>query len=235
MSIASKLEKLQSDISNAYDTIELKGGTIPQDKNTENLVVAIESISAEPVSKDHLELEYIQSSGDQYINTEIAPTNNTVVDMTYNKSSLTIRSWETHLGITAIFECIRRNATNTIYFRINNVDLSAQYTENANTVYHIKFGNQKLIVNDSQIATYTNTFSTTRPIWLFRSNNQGGGNVVGDSIIFYGCKIYENDTMVRNFIPVYRISDSAICLYDTVTKEYFLNQGSGRFVAGPEK
>jgi len=45
MSIASKLEKLQTDIANAYDSIETKGGTMPQNKNTENLAIAISSIS----------------------------------------------------------------------------------------------------------------------------------------------------------------------------------------------
>ena len=45
MSIASKLEKLQTDLANAYNSIETKGGTIPQNKNTENLSTAIEGIS----------------------------------------------------------------------------------------------------------------------------------------------------------------------------------------------
>lgn len=44
MSIASKLEKLTTDITNAYTSIENKGGTIPSDKNTENLSTAIDSI-----------------------------------------------------------------------------------------------------------------------------------------------------------------------------------------------
>ena len=46
MSIASKLTKLETDISNAYDVINTKGGTIPSNKNTENLSTAINSISS---------------------------------------------------------------------------------------------------------------------------------------------------------------------------------------------
>jgi hypothetical protein len=45
MSIASKLTKLETDISNAYSAINTKGGTIPSNKNTENLSTAINSIS----------------------------------------------------------------------------------------------------------------------------------------------------------------------------------------------
>ena len=44
MSIASKLEKLELDITNAYDAIEDMGGTVPQNKNTNNLDTAIRSI-----------------------------------------------------------------------------------------------------------------------------------------------------------------------------------------------
>ena len=44
MSVATNLQKLSSDISNAYSAIETKGGTIPSDKNTNNLLTAIRSI-----------------------------------------------------------------------------------------------------------------------------------------------------------------------------------------------
>ena len=37
MSVADKLTKLSTDITNAYNSIEDKGGTIPTNKNTENL------------------------------------------------------------------------------------------------------------------------------------------------------------------------------------------------------
>jgi hypothetical protein len=45
MAIADRLNKLRTDISSAYSVVETKGGTIPVDKNTNNLASAIESIS----------------------------------------------------------------------------------------------------------------------------------------------------------------------------------------------
>ena len=45
MSIATDLQKLETDITNAYDAVQTKGGTIPSDKNTNNLPTAISSIS----------------------------------------------------------------------------------------------------------------------------------------------------------------------------------------------
>ena len=44
MSIATSLTKLETDITNAYNTINTKGGTIPSNKNTNNLSTSINSI-----------------------------------------------------------------------------------------------------------------------------------------------------------------------------------------------
>ena len=38
MAISDKLTKLSTDITNAYNSIQEKGGTIPTNKNTENLI-----------------------------------------------------------------------------------------------------------------------------------------------------------------------------------------------------
>lgn len=46
MSISEKLTKLNTDIVNAYNSIQIKNGTIPKNKNTENLANAIESIES---------------------------------------------------------------------------------------------------------------------------------------------------------------------------------------------
>ena len=44
MAISDLLTKLTNDISDSYDAVEAKGGTIPEHKNTDNLPTAIESI-----------------------------------------------------------------------------------------------------------------------------------------------------------------------------------------------
>ena len=46
MSIATQLVKLENDIRSSYNYINQKGGTIPQDKNSDNLPAAINSIQA---------------------------------------------------------------------------------------------------------------------------------------------------------------------------------------------
>lgn len=58
MSIATNLQKLETDITNAYDAVQTKGGTIPTDKNTNNLATAISSISGGGGDIDWSEIGY---------------------------------------------------------------------------------------------------------------------------------------------------------------------------------
>jgi len=58
----------------------------------------------------------------------------------------------------------------------------------------------------------------------------------------YECYIYngyESDGttlhLVRHLIPVKRNSDDEVCMYDTVSATFFTNQGTGSFIAGPAK
>lgn len=49
----------------------------------------------------------------------------------------------------------------------------------------------------------------------------------------YSCKIYDNETLVRNFVPCKNAS-GAVGLYDTVGAQFYANAGTGTFTAGPE-
>lgn len=52
-----------------------------------------------------------------------------------------------------------------------------------------------------------------------------------------GCKrfvIYKSSATVRDFIPCYRKADNEPGMYDLVTKQFFVNQGTGEFIVGPD-
>ena len=48
----------------------------------------------------------------------------------------------------------------------------------------------------------------------------------------YSCKLYDNDVLVRDFIPVLD-KDGTPCMYDKVEKKFYYNAGTGQFIAGP--
>ena len=66
-------------------------------------------------------------------------------------------------------------------------------------------------------------------MYLFGINNNGLSNPAYMKL--YYCKIYDNGTLVRDFIPVLDWNMTP-CMYDRVTEQLFYNQGTGDFVAG---
>lgn len=78
--------------------------------------------------------------------------------------------------------------------------------------------------------TKTNGIDAT--IWLFKAN---GWNYAKSDTQISSCKIYDNGVLIRNYVPITRAIDKAICLYDTITETYLENEGSGGYlIAGPE-
>ena len=78
--------------------------------------------------------------------------------------------------------------------------------------------------------------SFNKHLGLFLPMTKGGnsGEGPGSGNLYY-CKLYENDILVGDFIPVKRKDDGVICLYDKVSKQFLLNQGTGSFITGPER
>ena len=68
-------------------------------------------------------------------------------------------------------------------------------------------------------------------LYLFKTNLYGQ-SLTGMRIS--NCKIYNNEILVRDYIPVKRKVDGMICMYDKVYGEFAFNAGTGSFIAGPE-
>lgn len=78
------------------------------------------------------------------------------------------------------------------------------------------------------------SFSSTIPLYLFciDMNNSPQSNT-WCKMRLHSFDIYENDVLVKSFIPVKDDNDVA-CLYDTVGSQYYYNAGSSVFTPGPE-
>ena len=77
--------------------------------------------------------------------------------------------------------------------------------------------------------TYGNV--TAKQFYLFSAD--GTGVSTQEHKIYYA-NIYNGETLVRSLVPAKRNSDNVLGMYDTVSGQFFTNQGSGTFVAGPE-
>ena len=87
-----------------------------------------------------------------------------------------------------------------------------------------------------QVAQYTQSGSiiADKSVYLFAGHGylSDTASEPATGMIYYA-KIWNNDVLVRNFIPAKRNSDNVFGMYDTVTNTFFTNQGTGDFIAGP--
>ena len=181
-------------------------------------------------SVKYVTLGYLEATGTQYIDTGFKPNGNTRTVMTaysVQKSSWIYGAWHA------------KNDT--------------MYAANAEGVYSICYGSEIVplgvvtigaIVIDQNKGEYTyngvsgtvasSDFSCAYSMYLFAINAAG----VVSSNRFYGrihsCQIYDNGTLVRDFVPCRREFDGKLGMLDLVSNKFFTNRGTGEFVAGEE-
>lgn len=92
-------------------------------------------------------------------------------------------------------------------------------------------------INDEQIGLFNNQQSDNNTLNLYLLGMNTNGNV--DARKFRGkvknFKIWENNVLVRNFVPCYRNSDSKVGFYDVVNNVFYTNQENGNFTYGEIK
>lgn len=182
--------------------------------------------------------EYIQSSGTQYIDTGLKPNNNTKVviafELTENTGKHQIifgaRSSSSSGQYVLGFTGHRSPAVWRSDFGSNQVTFSSNLTWSGN---HNATKNGNICTLDAESVTNTaSTFESTVNLLICAGNT--GGNVDNyTKAKVYSCKIYDNGTLARDFIPCKNAS-GLVGLWDDVNNTFYSNAGSGTFTAGPE-
>lgn len=178
----------------------------------------------------YTKLAYIQSSRTQYIDTGFKPQNNTRVICDFQITS--ISAWQ---GVFAARDANYSNAF-CLYINASGVFRSDYGTANvmfdtsvSSTGRHTADKNGTICsIDTTQVTNTSATFTTSSSMFLFASNDNG---TIGEyaNMKLYSCKIYDNSTLVRDFIPCINASGE-IGLYDLVGKQFYGNAGTGTFI-----
>ena len=182
----------------------------------------------------YTQVEYIESTGTQYIDTGVIPNQNIqmVVDAQFTNVSGTVsfagsRNSESSDGDGAYFGWISVSGNLRSYY-YNSFAVVAT----ADTARHIytKDKNQTLIDGSLlNTATAQQFRNSTYSIYLF-ANNEGRANFHA-SVRIYSCQIYDNGALVRDFVPC--VNNTGITgLYDVITANFYQNAGTGTFTMG---
>lgn len=178
----------------------------------------------------YTQVEYIQSSGTQYIDTGFVPNQDTRVVCKAQYTDTT--------GNEVIFGSRYSSGKDRFDFLMTGgVFYSAYGSEGgsalAATPHLIEVDKNKNItsVNGTVFSTHTyTTFQCPGNMMLFCCNTNNSINLLASARI-YSCQVYDNDILIRNFVPC--TVNSTIGMYDLVNNQFYPNAGTGEFVAGP--
>ena len=190
---------------------------------------------------EYQEVEYIESTGTQYIDTGIIGRPNIKVETNFELTDSTNIS---NCGFIGSRENSGTSRFYIISFYSNkwHLGLPSDFTSSThpivrneiqNVIFQSIDGNYSLTVNGTEIYNGNSTFSTTYPMYLFGVNNYGTVSRQS-SFKLYTLKIQQDGNYIRNYIPCYRKSDGEIGLYDLISQTFFTNQGTGEFLKGED-
>lgn len=187
------------------------------------------------VPAGYTEVEWIQSSGTQYIDTGVKPNQETKMSLsmaflgtagenvagTRNSSGDTVNRFGivTFGSASKIGSMFRGTATQGI--PVDTATHSYTLSKSGLTVDGVSYGGAD-----------PGTFACTYPVILCGWNNGSNGIAPNKSRIV-NCDIYTGGTLTRQFIPC-KNPAGTVGLYDLVGGEFYGNSGTGSFTAGAE-
>ena len=183
---------------------------------------------------EYTKLEYIESTGTQYIDTLIKETEAYMFEFEFTPLQFNgSQRYGSYLsGTIDDFTIGDFDSLTVKYLRHRTTEVSN--TINVSAVNKNTFSMVDNVVNVNGV---TISRSTTNSLGTGSSNIfilTGSDNRTTIAKI-YSLKLYDSSKqLLRDLISVRRKSDNEICMYDKVTKQFFTNQGTGTFIAGPE-
>lgn len=190
----------------------------------------------------YIKLEYIESTGTQFINTGFKNT-----QQNYNKLVIKMKNlytqdggavWHVN-GISKGSESIlylgRTNAGNLAFG--SGTDNTTSDSIATNTVYEWEYNTSEGYLKlNGEIKRSSINFTKPTAEYNFILFGYTRFDALQDlhSERIYSFSIDENGTAILNLIPVKRKTDGVIGMLDLVSSRFFTNSGTGFFLAGPE-
>ncbi len=187
-------------------------------------------------------VEYIEGSGDIYIDTNYVCQNDSTFYFDYKDEQVHSEVVYANYFYTPYYRLIRfPNHTNTV-LETRNTTTTMDFVDVPSTPYNtrnkVEFLIDKVLDASSNVlATYPHTsakLGVDSHLILFRGYYYNSWDSYGYYKL-YGFKVFEGNgsTLVKNYVPCYRKSDNVIGLYETVQGQFITGTGTGSFTKGP--
>ena len=184
-------------------------------------------------------VEYLESNGKQYIDTQYYPNSTTSVESKFMFNE--IKDTSSPFGVREVNQTQRQfliSVTNNnvlwIVNGINNLSFNNLSIVN-NKDYTIKVTPTEAFWNGNKISDLNAEKAKIqeRSMYMFGRNTMTGfANPLYGKI--YYLKIYENADLTKYFVPCYRKSDNIAGMYEVIGNKFYTNNGTGEFTVGAD-
>lgn len=184
--------------------------------------------------KGYKRLEYIRSSGTQYIDSGFIPNQDTRV---YAECVFAIAS-----STQALFGCRVSSSSRQFQFVSQGGYYRTDYNTTINSFSSTDYGTAKFYIDKDKNVTdlngdvsYTHTYAAfTCPgnMYIFATNNNGSVYGLATATL-YKLKVWDNGTLVRDYIPC-ETDTGEVGLWDDVNSRFYASATTTDLIAGPE-
>lgn len=189
---------------------------------------------------EYQEVEYIETTATQYIDTNVPLKSGLkmIVDWVYKDPSSGNSYTGGHIGSPGNRWLVGSQRNGYYYFAVGASNVATEF----------KYGNRDIVeaywadkasyikVNgvESKSVNFKSYALSEEPNYSFYlgATNRNGSPASRPQLTIYSCKLYQDEILLRDYIPCYRKSDSAIGLYDLINDEFYPNSGTGTFLKG---
>lgn len=186
-----------------------------------------------------MKLEYAESTGAQYLDTGVVAARNAAIEA--------VMSVPTQMSLCNVMGAVYGSSGGWIaigdygegslasYFAISSRAGTGVTIPYDADFHHYFCGNgRQSIDGESNTTTAAKEMAKTINVMAFKADRDFNQKPAPEpQIRLQKLKVYRDDTLIRDFVPV--DAEGTVCLYDKVGQQFYLNEGTGSFVAGPRK
>lgn len=190
---------------------------------------------------EYQQVEWVGSTGTQYINTGIIPNDEFGMKLIATNTAPQI------VSLDYMFLGIRQNnkrwflaqSYNSWYYGWNNYHYVAinDSVQNVFSTISLNYKNdRKYIVEGGRTVNLTESLYSnfTASAFVFAANDGNNNAIYQAKCKIQFAEITNGNNVIANYVPCYRKSDGEIGMYDTVSATFFTNAGTGTFTKGAD-
>ena len=229
------------EVNYVFKGFSYSGNTMKCEYSLADNIVNVECIQSANIirKKDvlYIQLEYLEGTGTQYINTGIKRETNSKYEFEFQFNEIS------SITYTNVWGCDERERTtqaiDKLYLYTRNSDSKIRLGDKGSyerlktpistgQKYHVEIKDEKIILNGTEYTgvQWTNANNSDCIFWTRIQDTSNQDCLSGR---FYYYKTWKGSEQKLDLVPAKRISDNALGMLDLVTGNFLTNAGSGVF------